>query len=117
MPQITIPESWRTHVCAILKTEATGEFIEWTDDATKRFEASYLEAWPHEMYDAFRSYLSKSNPTGCPKNMDYPVGETYEFLFAFKGEEAYGKILLRPGAQGIVILSAHIPLKEKLSCD
>ena len=49
--------------------------------------------------------------------MDYPVGETYEFLCMFKEKEAYGKILLRPAAKGIVILSAHPPLKNKLDCD
>jgi hypothetical protein len=49
--------------------------------------------------------------------MDYPVGETYEFFFTFRDEEAYGKILLRPRDNGIVIFSAHIPLKEKLDCD
>jgi hypothetical protein len=117
MPQITIPEQWRAKVCAILETEATGKLIEWTDDATKRFEASYLDAWPYEMYAALRSYLNKTNPTGCPKSMDYPTGETYEFFFAFKGDEAYGKILLRPDAKGIVIFSAHVPLKNKLDCD
>lgn len=117
MPQITIPHQWRNSVCAILETGATGEVIAWTDDAAKRFEASYLDAWPHEIYEAFMSYFAKSNPTGCSKTMDYPIGETYEFLFPFKGEEAYGKILLRPNAKGIVIFSAHVPLKDRLDCD
>ena len=117
MAQITIPKQWRTQVCAILKTGETGKAIEWTEDATKRFESDYLEAWPYQMCDAFVSYLTKSNPTGCPKSMDYPEGETYEFLFTFKDEEAYGKILLRPDAKGIVIFSAHKPTKEKLDCE
>lgn len=117
MPQITIPEHWRTQVCAILETEATGNLIEWTDDATKRFEASYLEAWPHEMYHAVRSFLKGPNPTGCPKKMDAPVGEAYEFFFTFKDEKAYGKILLRTDGKRIVIFSAHSPLRDKLDCD
>jgi hypothetical protein len=117
MAQIPIPEQWRKQVCAILETGETGRLIEWKDDAAKRFEASYLGAWPYETYDAFLSYFRKSNPTGCPKAMDHPVGETYEFLFTFKGEEAYGKILLRPNGKGVVIFSAHRPLKNKLDCD
>jgi len=117
MPQTTIPEQWRQQVCAILQTEATGRLIEWTDDATKRFEASYLEAWPYEIYDAFRAYLGGPNPTGCAKTMDRPPGETYEFFFIFKGEKSYGKVLLRTDLQKIVIFSAHSPLKDKLDCD
>lgn len=117
MPQTTIPEQWRTDVCAILQTEATGRLIEWTDDATKRFEASYLEAWTYEMYDSFRAYLDGPNPTGCPKTMDSPPGETYEFFFTFKGQKSYGKILLRTDRKAVVIFSAHCALKDKLDCD
>jgi hypothetical protein len=117
MPQTTIPEQWRIQVCAILETEATGKLIEWTDDATKRFEASYLEAWPHELYAALRTYFNGPNPTGCLKTMEGPVGETYEFLFMFKEQRAYGKILPRADSERIVIFSAHHPLKSKLDCD
>jgi len=75
-------------VCAMLETEATGNLIEWTDDATKRFEARYLESWPYELYDALRSYLMGGNPMACQKTMDRPVGETFEFFFTFKGKKA-----------------------------
>ena len=117
MPQITIPHQWRTQVCAILQTEATGTLIEWTDDATNRFEATFLDAWPYEVYAAFRAYFGGPNPTGCFKAMAKPVGETYEFFFLFKGKTAYGKILLREHGGRIVIFSAHVPLKNKLDCD
>jgi len=117
MPQIIIPQQWRAKVCAILETEATGKLIEWTDDATKRFEATYLEAWPYELYGALRSYLTGGNPMGCQKTMDRPIGETFEFFFTFKDTKAYGKILLRPDGKRIVIFSAHNPAKEKLSCE
>lgn len=117
MPQTTIPHQWRTQVCAILETEATGKLIEWTDDATNRFEASFLDAWPYQLYQAFRSYLTGPNPTGCLKTMTTPVGETYEFFFMFKDEKTYGKILLRTDGQRVVIFSAHMPLKDKLDCD
>src|SRR5437868_14356743 len=99
MRQTTIPEQWRTQVCAILETEATGKLIEWTDDATKRFEASYLDAWPYQMYHAFRSYLKAPNASGCPKTMEGPVGETYEFFFIFKEEKAYGRSCFAPTAK------------------
>lgn len=117
MAQINIPEPWRTTVCAILKTEATGRLIEWTEDATNRFEASFLEAWPYQVYAAFRSYLGGPNPTGCLITMASPVGETYEFFFIFDGRKTYGKILLRTDGKIIVIFSAHLPLKDRLDCD
>ena len=41
MAQIEIPEPWRKQVCAILSTEETGTLIEWTNDAERRFEASF----------------------------------------------------------------------------
>jgi hypothetical protein len=117
MPQITIPHQWRQQVCAILETEATGKLIEWTDDATRRFEASFLEAWPYQVYEAFRAFLGGPDPTGCPKTMESPPGESYEFFFMFKGEKTYGKLLLRRDLERVVIFSAHIPLKDKLDCD
>jgi hypothetical protein len=117
MAQIEIPEHWRTQVCAILKTEATGTLIEWTDDATNRFEASFLEAWPYQLYSALRSYLSSPAATGCPKTMASPVGETYEFFFPFSGEKTYGKILLRKDQKRVVLFSAHLPLRAKLDCE
>jgi len=46
-----------------------------------------------------------------------PVGETYEFYFPFHRTQFYGKILLRPDLERVVIFSAHRPLKPKLSCE
>src|SRR6266852_6189099 len=117
MAQTNIPLKWRTQVCAILETEATGRLIEWTEDATNRFEASFLDAWPYQLYEAFRTYLNGPTPTGCRKAMDSPAGETYEFFFIFKGEKTYGKILLRDTEDKTVIFSAHLPLKNRLDCD
>jgi hypothetical protein len=117
MSQTTIPAQWRAPVCATLKTEATGSLIQWTFDATSRFEAHYLEAWPYELYQAFRSYLEGHEPVGCLKMMATPAGETYEFFFTFSGEKTYGKIMLRDDLKTIVIFSAHPPLQDKLSCE
>lgn len=104
-------------MCAILETEATGTLIRWTEDATRRYEASFVEAWPHELYTAVRAYLESRNPVGCLKEMRTPSGESYEFFFAFKGIKTYGKIMLRKGDQQVVIFSAHLPLRDKLDCE
>lgn len=101
MAQINIPAPWRTQVSAVLETEATGKSIQWTDDATNRFEASFLEAWPYQVYAAFRSYLCGPNPTGCLITMHSPVGETYEFFFTFDEKKTYGKILLRTDGKNL----------------
>jgi hypothetical protein len=117
MAQIEIPEPWRKQVCAILASEATGTLIEWTNDAERGFEQSFYDAWPNQLYAAFEAYLSGSHPTGCTIKMKTPAGETYEFLFPFKGRRAYGKILLRNDRTRIVVFSAHTPEKPKLSCE
>jgi len=50
MAQIEIPETWRTAVCAILGTEATGRLIEWTKDAQTRFKADSDAGWNYELW-------------------------------------------------------------------
>jgi hypothetical protein len=117
MPQIEIPQEWREAVCAILATEATGLQILWTDDADTEFQRSFFNAWTNQVYAAFAGYLSGSRPTGCPVKMKKPVGETYEFLFTFRSKRTYGKILLFPCHQKVMIFSAHLPEKQKLSCE
>ncbi len=54
---------------------------------------------------------------GCPIQMDRPAGETWEFFFPFQSRTFYGKILLRTDGRRIVIFSAHLPTKTKLSCE
>jgi hypothetical protein len=117
MAQVAIPELWRRDVCAVLATEASGTLIEWTFDATTRFESDSGFSWPYEAYQALRSFLSGASPMGCLVTMAKPSGETYEFYFAFKRTRFYGKILLRPDSERVVIFSAHRPLKPKLSCE
>ncbi len=127
MPQTEIPAQWRKEVCAILATEKTGSLIRWTNDAEARYEASAAAikvrsgdnnpVWQNEIYQPFREYLSKAQCTGCPITMDYPPGTTYEFLFPYRGEILYGKILLFKDRKRILVLSAHLPDFEKLSCE
>lgn len=117
MAQQEIPAQWRKEVCAILATEATGTLIEWTNDAEREFGASFYDAWANQLYAAFDMYLASHRPTGCPVKMKTTAGETYDFFFQFKGKTAYGKILLRTDRQHVVVYSAHLPEKSKLSCE
>lgn len=117
MAQQEIPAAWREKVCAIIATEATGTLIRWTTDAEKRFQAGSDFAWKYEIYQAIKDYLSSPHPTGCPVTMADPPGDTYEFLFLFKKQRFYGKILLRKDLKRVVMFSAHIADYETLSCE
>lgn len=127
MAQQEIPAQWRKEVCAILATAATGSKIRWTGDAVARYEASALAVkmragdnnpvWQNEIYQPISDYLSGRQPTGCPVTMDFPPGHTYEFLFPNRGETFYGKILLFKDRQRVLVLSAHLPDFDKLSCE
>jgi hypothetical protein len=127
MAQQEIPAQWRKEVCAILATEQTGSKIRWTEDAQRRYEASASAAkirsgdndpvWQNEIYQPIRDFLASRQPTGCPVTMDYPPGHTFEFLFTYRGEVFYGKILLYKDRQRVMVLSAHLADFEKLSCE
>lgn len=118
MAQKEIPEDWRKDVCAVLRTGRTGHEIEWTFDAATRFESSFNFAFQNELYPILRQFFEGPPvPTGCSIVMTKPVGQTYEFLFQFHGVQTYGKILLKQSRKAIMIFSAHLPLKPKLSCD
>jgi len=111
-----IPEQWRKAVCAVLRT-ADRRLIIYTDDASKRFEATIPDAFPYELRESFRAHLESNACVGCPVTMSKPSGATWEFFFNFRNQKLYGKILLRPDAKSIVIFSAHTPLKPTLSCE
>ena len=104
-------------VCAILATEDTGKAILWTRDAEQRYEAAPGAPWHFEVYQPLKDYLSQTFPTGCLVAMGNPPGETYEFFFIFRGVKFYGKILLLADRKSLVLFSAHLPLKPKLSCE
>jgi hypothetical protein len=76
-----------------------------------------FRAWTNQVYGAFALYLSGRRPTGCAITMKKPVGQTYEFMFTFRGKATYGKILLRADLKRVMIFSAHLPEKPKLSCE
>jgi hypothetical protein len=127
MAQTEIPKPWRDRVCAILATERTGSQIRWTRDATTRYEADAAAVklrsgdndpvWHNEIYQPLKEFLSNGHPTGCSIMMHDPPGDTYEFLFHYKGERFYGKILLFKDNKRIIIFSAHLANYDRLSCD
>ena len=127
MAQQEIPAQWRKEVCAIIATGKTGNKIRWTGDAVRRYEASASAAkvrsgdnnpvWQNEIYQPICDYLSGRQPAGCHVAMDHPPGHTYEFLFSYRGDIFYGKILLFKDRQRVLVLSAHLADFEKLSCE
>ncbi|MFA6959391.1 MAG: hypothetical protein WC205_01415 [Opitutaceae bacterium] len=112
----TVPSDWHRDVVAVLRTDDS-RAIRYTDDAWKRFEATFPDAFRSDLHAAFRTALRDDTLVGCPVEMKTPPGETWEFYFSFRGRRLYGKILLRPDRSGVVIFSAHPPLKDKLICE
>jgi hypothetical protein len=49
--------------------------------------------------------------------MTFPTGDTWEFYLTYKGQKLYGKILLYPAKNKVLIFSAHLPEKPKLRCE
>ena len=111
-----IPEQWRKHVCAILRAS-----VDWTIRPTKdfgeKFQRSFPKSFVEDVYEAYISFLEGNDPKGCPVQMEYPAGETWDFYFNFEGKKTYGKILLRTDRKRIIPYSAHLPEKPKLRCE
>lgn len=116
MAQQEIPEAWRKDVIALLATEDHKKVV-WDPTGRARYEADFYPDWPYEVYASFRTFLGQAKPTGCPKKMNHPPGDTWEFMFIHKNKKAYGKILLSKDRKRILLFSAHKPLKDKLSCE
>jgi hypothetical protein len=126
MPLQILPLAWRNAVIAVLATESSRK-ISWTHDARRRYEASASVAkmrsgspdpvWSHEIYWPMQEFLAGKSPRGCPVRMGETPGETYEFLFPFWRATFYGKILLFPDRQRVLLFSAHIADFPKLRCD
>jgi hypothetical protein len=116
MAQQDIPEAWRKEVLALLATEDHKKIV-WDPKGRARYEADFHPDWPYEVYASFKAYLGQAKPTGCPIRMDFPPGDTWEFLFTHKHVITYGKILLSTDRKRILLFSAHKPLKDKLSCE
>ena len=104
-------------MCDILASGETGTAIRWTRDAEQRYQATPGSPWYFELYQPLRDFFSQTNCVGCVVQMGSPPGTAYEFMFPFRGIKFYGKILLRADQKGVVVFSAHLPLKPKLSCE
>ncbi len=118
MAVIQIPREWCDAVCSVLETEdTTNRVIQWTGDARTRYGGDFIDSWPYQVYPAIRTYLESEDAVGCRVEMDRPAGDTYEFFFDFNGTKTYGKILLRPAQNRIVLFSAHLPARDTLSCE
>ena len=111
-----IPVRWLEQVCRII---ATGEqrLIQRTVGFSQKFQKGFPNDSEGEVEDAFLDFLELENPVGCPVNMDYPTGDTWEFFLLFKGRKTYGKIMLREGGRQVRLFSAHPPEKKLLRCE
>ena len=116
MSQRPIPEAWRLAVCAALKSGSPAR-AKFTEYGRKEWQNDFHRAYRFELEQAFIEALSLPHITGCHVTLSHPPGETWEFYFTYEGTRTYGKILLRPDQESIVILSAHRPHKGKLSCE
>lgn len=108
--EVPLPEAWKESVVRILRAGAVNRDILITLRALQDWEATTM-AWPHELVDSLAEYFSRSGVTGQRVEGMADQGETYEFLFSFKGQSLYGKVCLLEGKIKVKIISAHRPLK------
>lgn len=111
-----IPEAWLRRVVHLLRHGTSREIRK-----TARFSQEFQRSFPSDVVDNAFPYLIRflesKNPLGCPVQMHYPSGETWEFWFSYKSQKTYGKILLTTDLQRIILHSAHLPEKTHLRCE
>ena len=108
-----IPEAWRVAVMAALKARR----YQFTAEGRKLWQNGFPGAFSWELIDDLCQTLSLPGACGCPVQMDYPDGVTWEFWFWHQGHKTYGKILLKPDQMNVLLLSAHHPRKDTLHCE
>jgi hypothetical protein len=113
---VPIPQDWLDDVCAALRSDKDWR-IRATADFSDKFYKSFQGSTQFDVEEAFLDYLEGPNPVGCPVQMDYPAGTTWDFFFQFCGTKTYGKILLRTDRRRILLLSGHLPNRPNLRCD
>lgn len=111
-----IPIDWRKAVSKVLR-RGDPNAIAYTTTGFQRWSNEFPTGERYELENAFRKALERDDPRGCPVEMDYPPGTTWEFFFVFQQEKLYGKILLKQNSQQILILSAHRPERATLRCE
>lgn len=112
----SIPADWREAVVKVLRRGDSRQ-ISFTKQGYQRWSVEFPCGERYQIEAAFRAALDRPDAVGCPVQMDYPSGTTWEFYFVFQKEKLYGKILLKPAMDRILILSAHRPIKSKLRCE
>jgi hypothetical protein len=110
-----IPKEWCNCVLAALRRGTSAAHF--TKDAGQKWQNEFPSAFRYELDAALVRAFNEAAMVGCPVEMDYPPGTTWEFYFHFQGEKLYGKILLRTDKKSVLILSAHRPRKAKLRCE
>lgn len=111
-----IPSEWRAAVVRLLR-RGDPKQIRYTASGLQRWSNEFPYGERYQLEAAFRTVLERPDAKGCPVQMDYPPGTTWEFFFVFPREKLYGKILLRTNLDGLLILSAHRPERPTLKCE
>ena len=105
-----VPEPWKRKVREILQTGDLDR-ITMTLRAQTEWSAMFPKLYHYVLWDAIAEALKDPSLGGRWIDDMQETGETYAFIFQFKGKEVYTKINLRPDGRIIIIYSAHRPLK------
>jgi hypothetical protein len=111
-----IPEAWLRPVCALLR-KGGPTLVRLEPKGRERWESEFPDGERYELEQAFFKTLETVGVTGCPVQMDFPTGDTWEFYFMFRKQRLYGKVLLYPAKDKVMVFSAHRPIKPKLRCE
>ncbi|MBC8009802.1 MAG: hypothetical protein H7067_06875 [Burkholderiales bacterium] len=111
-----IPPDWCKTVCELLR-KGGPRLVTFEPKGRMRWEAEFPSGMMYELEKAFRDTLSQPGVAGCPVQMSFPTGDTWDFYFTYKGHKLYGKILLYPAKNKVLIFSAHHPDKPTLRCE
>jgi hypothetical protein len=110
-----IPDPWLRTVCVLLRGDPAK--VIFTKEGYRRWSREFPSAYRFHLEAAFLALLRTGTVYGCPVTLSFPPGTTWEFFFQFQNEKLYGKILLTPDHQRLLILSAHRPERPTLQCE
>lgn len=111
-----VPAEWLRAVCGLLRTGDPAQ-VTFTKEGRLRWSREFPAAFRFELESAFLAALRGGVIHGCPVDLSFPPGTTWEFFFQFQDEKLYGKILLTPDTKRLLILSAHRPERPTLQCE
>jgi len=110
-----LPADWLTSVCRLLRGDPAA--VIFTKECHRRWSREFPDAYRFHLEAAFLALLRSGSVYGCPVTLSFPPGTTWEFFFQFHNEKLYGKILLTPDRERLLILSAHRPERLTLQCE